>query len=195
MATRPSCRFGPMLFGLLLLLSACDTRPAFRYDFERANDLDNLEWKCGVVYNISTQHASQGEKSLAITLYPPPAGDGRIYRGVIFSNFNADWRDAKLLQFEMYNPQPDPIELTLRIDDKIEAPYEDRFNKALLLAPGPTRVEIPLETLLTSGSGRKLDRGKIQHVSLFAVRPRGRYLLYLDNVRLTASRENAPAAK
>lgn len=126
-------------------------------------------------------------KSLKLTLYPPPEGENG-YRGVVFGGFQPDWRRYESLHLEIHNPQPETLELTLRIDDREAPPYADRFNRVLAITPGGNRIVIPLAALATSGSGRMLDRKTIRQVRLFAVSPRKEYLLYLDNISLLAGR-------
>ena len=49
---------------------------------------------------------------------------------------------------------------------------------------GSNRIEIPLITLVTSGTGRKMDLKSIHRFLLFMVTPAEKNVLYVDYIRL-----------
>ncbi len=60
--------------------------------------------------------------------------------------------------FSVFNNQQKKIPLTVHIDDIKDHPdYPDRYNKTFNLVPRANTIVIPLNTLETSGTKRKLN--------------------------------------
>ena len=149
------------------------------FDFETDSELDRMHWKCFTMFALSEEHATHGQKSLKMELYPSewPGWTPKIAK--------TDWRGFQALGFDLYNPADENLKVTLRIDDREDYPdYPDRYNQAFLLAPGKNRIEVELEELITSGTQRRLNLDNIYRVLLFMHRPEGVVTLYLDHVRL-----------
>ena len=164
---------------ILALATACQTKPAsFIFDFETERDLDALHWSCKTLFSLSDQHVTSGKKSLKMVLYPSP------YPGLTLDNFNYNWSEYESLVFDVYNPDNTPLNLTVRIDDRKDPPYSDRANTTFILNPGANHISIPLNGLITSGTGRRLDLSRIEKVILFLVQPTKKQILYLDHLRL-----------
>ena len=174
---------------LLVLTAAacclgCERRPRFGYDFEDERVLDELQWSCGTLFLVSADHATSGNRSLEVSLYPAAESVTEHYPGVSFSGFDADWSGRRALVFDVFNPEDTAVALEVRIDDRESPDYRDRFNRTHTLAPGGNRISIPLASLVTSGTRRQLDLRRIRVVSLFLVNPGERHTLYLDRVGL-----------
>lgn len=164
---------------LALLLSAgCQRKPAFHYDFEAENRLDTLSWKCKTIFSLSDKHATSGQKSLKLELYPSP------YPGVTLNKFNPDWSKYNTLKFDTYNQEKMSLRLAIRIDDKKDPSYNNRYNHPIILSPGMNHISIPLSSLVTSGTNRNINLANVQQVILFLVQPKEKRIIYLDNVRL-----------
>ena len=164
---------------LTLLLSAgCQRKPAFHYDFEAENILDTLSWKCKTIFSLSNKHATSGQKSLKLKLYPSS------YPGVVLHKFNPDWSKYNTLKFDIYNQQEAPLRMAIRIDDIKNPSYDDRYNHPITLNPGMNHISIPLNSLHTTGTDRNINLANVQRVILFLVQPKGKRTIYLDNVRL-----------
>jgi hypothetical protein len=167
---------------LALLLTGCADRPATEkilFDFETEQDLDRVYWKCHALFSLSEEHATHGIRSLRLELYPS------LYPGVTPMLKENDWSGFGSLCFDIYNPQEGEIQVAVRIDDKKNWPeYPDRFNKRFRLAKGSNRVEIPLSTLVTSGTGREMEIKSIHRFLIFMVDPPAPRVIYLDYVRL-----------
>jgi hypothetical protein len=149
------------------------------FDFESGGDLDRIHWKCHTLFSLSKEHATHGSKSLRMELYPS------AYPGVTPILKDNDWSRFRALAFDVYNPEENEIKLRVRIDDKKEYPeYEDRYNRSFVLRKGGNRIEIPIESLVTSGTKRRLDARTIYKVIIFLVNPPGKRVLYLDYIRL-----------
>ena len=126
------------------------------FDFESDSELDDVHWKCHTLMSISDQHATHGKGSLKLELYPSS------YPG--FNPFTkiSDWSPFKSLYFYVYNPGDKEQRLIVRIDDKMDTPeYKDRYNKGFTLKKGMNHVEIELDSLITSGTKRKMNTDKI----------------------------------
>ncbi len=76
------------------------------------------------------------------------------------------------------------LRLTIRIDDTMDPLHSNRYNNTITLNPGANHISIPLNSLVTSGTNRKLNLLSIKRVILFLVQPKDKRTLYLDNLRL-----------
>jgi hypothetical protein len=166
----------------MLILTGCAVKPATEkvlFDFETDQELDRVDWKCHTLFSLSEEHATHGSKSLLMELYPS------AYPGLAPILAEHDWRPYKSLRFDIYNPLETELEIIVRVDDKKKSDgYADRYNKAFRLGPGIKRVEIPLESLVTSGTKRNLDLKNINRFLIFMVSPTEKNVLYLDYIRL-----------
>ncbi len=167
-----------VLILILLLLTGCRTRSPFFYDFENEAILDTLYWRCKTIYTLSDENVTSGQKCLKMELYPSP------YPGIVLNNFDPDWSEYDVLRFDVYNQENIPLRLTIRIDDTMDPSYSNRYNNTITLNPGANHISIPLNSLVTSGTNRKLNLLSIERVSLFLVQPKEKRTLYLDNLHL-----------
>jgi hypothetical protein len=169
------------LFFLILtlpLLSGCSSRQPFSYDFETDDTLDALQWKCKTVFSLSKKHSTSGKKSLKIELYPSS------YPGITLSNFNPDWSKHTILTFAIYNEEQIPLRLNIRIDDKKDPSYSNRYKHTIILKYGMNHISIPLNSLRTTKTDKKIDLTNVLQIILFLSSPEEKRVIYLDNVRL-----------
>lgn len=174
-------KFARLFIVLILifsLLTGCRTRNSLFYDFETEAILDTLNWRCKTIFALSDKHTTSGQKCLKMELYPSP------YPGIALNNFDPDWSEYDVLKFDIHNQENILLKLTIRIDDTDNPSYNDRYNKTVILNPGVNRISIPLNSLVTSGTNRKLNLLSIEKVILFLVQPKEKRTLYLDNLRL-----------
>jgi len=149
------------------------------FDFESDAEFDRFHWKCHTLFSLSDEHVTHGKKSLRVELYPSD------YPGLTPTLGENDWRDYKVLSFDIFNPEEGALTITVRIDDRKDYPnYEDRYNKGFILEPGMNHMSIPLDSLVTSGKDRKLNLKKIYRILIFMTRPEKRVVLYMDYIRL-----------
>lgn len=169
-----------MLFSLFLLACQRDIRKELvLFDFESDSELDQLVWKCHTVYSLSSEHTTHGTKSLKMELYPSN------YPGMTAELKKNDWRGYSALLFDVFNPQEMDLAVTVRIDDKKDYPdYNDRCNQGFVLKPGMNRMSIPLDTVITSRTHRKMDLKNIYRLMIFTGDLREKIVLYLDYLRL-----------
>lgn len=166
---------------LSLYLLSCDHNPAREYtmfDFETPSELDQLHWTCHTMYSLSDKHGTHGAKSLQLDLYPAH------YPGFSPILNKRDWSAYRVLSFDIYNPQKIEVPITVRIDDKKDPEYKDRYNKSFVLQPGMNHLTIPFNSLITSGTVRELDLRSISKFLIFMVGPKRKIVLYLDYIRL-----------
>ena len=170
-----------ILFSLLFIscndISTSDEKILF--DFESDHELDEVHWKCHSLMAISNQHATHGKRSLKLELHPSQ------YPG--FNPFTkiSDWRPFKSLCFDVYNPGDKDQNLTVRIDDrKDNTEYADRYNKRYILKQGMNHIEIKMDSLVTTGTNRKMDTSKIYKFLFFMYKPTEKVVLYVDYIRL-----------
>jgi hypothetical protein len=149
------------------------------FDFESDSELDQFHWRCHTLFSLSQEHITHGKRSLMLELYPSD------YAGLIPKLKENDWRPYRSLRFDIYNPEETQLKISVRIDDRKDYPkYENRYNQHFIIKPGINKIEIPLHTLITSGSHKKLDLKKICRVYVVMVHPVKRHTLYVDYIRL-----------
>ena len=142
------------------------------FDFETDSELDQLHWKCHTLYSLSKKHVTHGAKSLRMELYPSP-----------YPGFNPkievnDWQKYKAICFDVCNPEKEETVIIIRIDDqKKHSAYANRYNKQFPLKPGPNRIRILLDSLITSGTHRQLNLKTIYKLIFFILQPQREYVL------------------
>jgi hypothetical protein len=149
------------------------------FDFELESELDHFHWQCHTLFSLSDEHMTHGGKSLKLELFPSD------YPGLAPMLAVNDWRAYGAFSFDVYNSQKEEVPLTVRIDDAKDSPdYADRYNKTFNLKPGINSIIIPVKTLTTSGTDRKLNLKNIYEVVIFMARPKEKVVLYFDYFRL-----------
>ncbi len=77
--------------------------------------------------------------------------------------------------------------ITIRIDDrKDNTEYADRFNQRFNLRKGMNHIRIDMESLITSGTGRRMNTSIIDKFLIFTVSPVKKIVLFIDYIRLSA---------
>lgn len=170
-----------VLIFTLIFVGCADPTPAEKvlFDFESDAELDQVHWKCHALFSLSEEHATHGSKCLRMELYPS------TYPGVSPMVREKDWSGFRSLCFDVYNPEERELGIAVRIDDKKNWPdYPDRYNKRFALLKGMNRIEIPLSTLVTSGTRRGMDLKNIHRFLIFMADPPEKNVLYVDYIRL-----------
>ncbi len=177
-----SLAFVLILFGGLIGCSKSAPNELVLFDFETDAELDRIHWKCFTLFSLSDNNVTHGGNSLKMELYPSN------WPGLTPKLDENDWRGYSQFKFDVFNPAPDEIKISVRIDDRKDYPdYEDRYAKQFILKPGMNRIEIPLDSLVTSGTKRNLDLKNIYRLLIFMGHPREKHVLYLDYIRLVRS--------
>jgi hypothetical protein len=192
MMGRGNHRFSwPQLRALVLLIvlctpTICCTKSASEkvfFDFESDSELDRFYWRCHTLFGLAKEHATHGIMSLRLELHPSD------YPGLTPALPDTDWKGYKSFDFDVYNPQEEVIPLGVRIDDRKDYPdWSDRYNQTFSLSPGPNVIRIPLDSLVTSETNRRLNQRKIYALFIFMANPRGKTVLYFDYLRLVGEK-------
>jgi len=134
------------------------------------------------MYSLSDQHPTHGSNSLKLELNPFDKPDYPGLSPIISIN---DWSRYNKFCFDIYNPQDQQIQISIRIDDKKDYPdFADRYNKSILLDRGINRLCVPLDKMVTSGTVRNINLKKIYRILLYKANPEKRVELYVDYIRL-----------
>jgi hypothetical protein len=122
-------------------------------------------WGGGSRQTLDHEIAYSGASSLRIDL------STQRYSGVGLKHFPANWSDYRLLRLYLFNPESEPLELHLRIHDRLHRShnnaYSDRFNTSFTLSSGWTKIEIPLSRVLAAPRSRSMEMRRIAGLGLF----------------------------
>lgn len=168
-----------------LVRSAADDW-AILTQFPTLSDMENPfeinRWSGSADLSVNRSIKRRGDASLKIAM------DTRQYSGAALEYFMRDWREFTSLEFDLYNPDEQPLYLTCRIHDADHAQsgmrFDDRFNRKLRIDCGWNAVTIAIEEIQGAPRNRQMDLAHIQNFMVFAVdldRPR---TIYIDAVRL-----------
>lgn len=148
-------------------------------DFESDGDLDRIYWACRRLFFLSDEHATHGNRSLLMELHPA------MYPGLTLKLQHTDWSSYDCVCLDFFNPETEDLDIVFRIDDRKDtSTFEDRYNRAFILSPGPNHLCISIQDLLASGSERMLNVEAISRFMFFLVDTRKVYRLYVDYIRL-----------
>jgi hypothetical protein len=171
-----------MAVGVVFLV-ACNTPSSGEfvlYDFETDEELNRLHWHCHTLYSLSDQYGTHGLRSLKMELFPSD------YPGLDTILQDRDWANFSFLGIDIYNPEQEEIVISIRIDDKNNPDYNDRYNKKFFIKPGLNRLSVSLNRLYTSDRTRTLNLETIRKFLLFIPHPQKKVVLYVDYIRLMA---------
>lgn len=119
--------------------------------------------------SLSKKYVSEGNYSLKAA-YPiedlPSINTKRLPR---------DWRNFEYFSLDVYNPQDERINFTIRLDDS----NKTRVNINHPLEKGMNEIKIPISQI-----ANKIDIGSVSFIVLFLNNPDKRITLYFDNMRL-----------
>ncbi|MCF8036231.1 MAG: VanZ family protein [Desulfobacteraceae bacterium] len=146
-------------------------------------------------FAISSQKAFHGTRSLKINLTTD------TYSGISMQYMPRNWTGFSSLHLAAYNPEPQPIRITIRIHDAQHEKqpiqqFRDRFNRSFTLSPKSwTPISIDLTDVKTAPPRtRRLNLARIQNLGLFVTRAPEPWTLYIDDLRLE-SPEHIPQKK
>jgi VanZ family protein len=107
------------------------------------------------------------------------------YPGIRLSEPYPDWRDYRELAFTVVSDLDVPQTIVIRIDDMLhDQRSEDRFNRALRIAPGVNHVVIALDDVRTAPDRREMDMSRIRGIIIFAYQPPAPTHVFLGPLRL-----------
>jgi len=168
------------LAAVALWAAETQPRPAVSMldDFESGR----INWTGDYRGSIVAEYPSHGEKSFRVVFQA-----GAAYPGISAGKIDRDWSGYDTLRMDIYNPQGEPANLTIRIDDDKSTGYSSRYNGEFLLVNGQTFLEIPFAKI-TAGD-RPIDVSQIAVLTIFMSSPEKDTILYFDNIRVTRGRE------
>jgi hypothetical protein len=148
--------------------------------FESPFELDR--WKGSAALSIDRQIKAQGQASLKIEM------DTKEYSGAALHYCPRDWRGHTRLQFRVFNPSLEPLQMTCTVTDfkhnRDGYQYDDRFNQRLTIKPGWNRFVIAMQQIEDAPRGRRLNLQEINGFGIFATRLPAPRTIYLDDLRL-----------
>lgn len=110
------------------------------------------------------------------------------HSGLFLNVFHGDWSAYRTLAMDFYNPDPNLLEVTLRISDLTHDrganDYDDRFNRRLFLQPGWNPIRIAVTEIQDMPVDRQMNLHEIHTIGVYTSyldKPRR---VYWDNVRL-----------
>ena len=110
------------------------------------------------------------------------------YSGASLFYFPHDWRGYTSLNFSVYNPEKEELELHCRIHDvnhhRHGMRFSDRFHQLFTLHPGWNRCQVLLADVRTAPRTRLMDMARIESFAFFVVRQSKDHIIYVDNIYL-----------
>ena len=145
--------------------------------FETDRELDR--WKIEERYERSKLHTTHRNHSLRVDLYPG------LYPGASFNHPPRNWRGYDSLFFDVFLDGTEELALSVCIHDlEHNEKFEDRYNRAYILKPGPNRVTICLSEVEHAPKGRSMDMEHIRVLCIFSYKLQKKRTVYFDNFRL-----------
>ncbi|GAB6112267.1 hypothetical protein [Desulfomicrobium salsuginis] len=146
-------------------------------DFESRLEADR--WTRGEIVRSEARH---GDASLRVRL------DAGPYPGTALVRSLGDWRGYACLSLSVFNPDPEPLVLTVSVRDRDHArrggKYEDRYNGEFEVRQGWNDLNIPVEAIRTAPRDRVMGLDSLESVVVFASHLPKPRVIYLDYIRL-----------
>ena len=121
---------------------------------------------------VTVESVSAGELRIVVT------DESVDYPGLFMTDTIADWSGFDTLLLEVELDDGEPLQGWVRIDDRLNPPYDQRFQKSVELTAGVNLVRVPGLRGLRDESGRSMDMKTIKQWGLFFDQDaRGRTLL------------------
>ena len=132
----------------------------------------------------SREYAAYGEYALAVTLH-----DQADYPGVFMTDFHADWSDMQALHVDIHLTGDNELNGWIRVDDKVEPEYADRFQESVRLRPGHNTIRLDLTESFMTPRGRPLRKESIHTWGVFFDRAGTGRVFHLDAAYLSGTAE------
>jgi len=178
-ATFVALAFLPLAIALLDERKALKQFPVLA-DFESRFEIDR--WTGDADFSIDHETYHHGKASLKVEL------NTSLYSGVGLKYFPENWQHYNELQLSIFNPDPEPIQLTCRIHDRQHTRglqlYADRFNRKFSISSGWNLIRIQLKEIENAPHNRNMALSQIQGLGIFAISLSKPRTVYVDYVRL-----------
>jgi len=107
------------------------------------------------------------------------------YPGIGIVEPYPDWSGHQRLVITIVSDLDAPLPIAIRVHDAAhDQHYQDRFNRALTVAPGVNRFAIALDDIRLAPDRREMDMRRIRGVLLFASQRTQPTHVYLGSIRL-----------
>lgn len=121
----------------------------------------------------------------------PPGKVGRVtffpatYPSLLFTYVYPRWEGYKSLAFDVFSDNDTTVDMAFRIYDAGSTGcYPDRYNNIFKITPGLSQIDLPLDTIKLTTSGREMNLGHTGGIIVFLIEPRDTVSLYFDDFRL-----------
>jgi len=149
-------------------------------NFETPFEIDR--WGGSALIAIDKNTVREGKASLKVQLTTDR------YSGASLNHFLPDWHDHDYLHISIFNPSPEPLKVTVRINDKEHFSngqfYSDRFNRQFILSSGWNNIDIAIADIRNAPETRVMNLRAIRNLGIFTVNLKTPKLIYIDDVRL-----------
>jgi hypothetical protein len=120
-----------------------------------------------------------GRRSGRWTLYSRP------WPGLALREPFPDWTGYRALRFEVWSDLDEPVDMTLRAEDRRHDPgADDRARIRFTVEPGWNEIRVDLDRLRDAPPSRALDMDEVALVMIYARSPEEPFTLWIDSVRL-----------
>ena len=131
--------------------------------------------------------AFSGKRALNVELSIKP------FSGITMKSLTRDWRPFDALQLQLFNPEDNPLEMTIKITDlehnRGEHHYDNRFNRSFSLETGWNTLRIPIMEIAEGPKQRQLNLAEISLIEIFSVEPKKIKTIYIDHIKLITADE------
>lgn len=111
-------------------------------------------------------------------------GESSEYPGLFMTDLIHDWSRARGLLIYLYLPDAVPLAMWVRIDDREQAAFAERYQARKTLEPGLNRIRIDWSDGLIAEGGREMTLNRIHEWGIFFESDAGGRIVYLDRVEL-----------
>lgn len=130
----------------------------------------------------SDEYHTQGQFSAKVRL------NTGLYTGVSLIRLARDWSSYKKLCIDIYNPDPQLVNIALRVNDALHDINgwvdSDRFNQRIDLIVGWNHIEIPLIDIQHGPATRSMNLTQISRIIIYTRQLQQPKVIYVDNLRL-----------
>ena len=167
--------------GGILFLSPSAKKTRVLFDFESADDLKKIHWKCHTLFHLSPQHATHGRYCLQMTCYPSD------YPGFYFFFAPQNWTPYSRLCFDIYNSEKSIVRMTAILTDRIEWPeHKNKFRVPITLKPGINHVCVEIKDACIGEGGENHNLTSITRLLLIMPHISMKKEVYIDYIRLVS---------
>lgn len=149
-------------------------------DFETPFQISR--WTSDVELSIEREHVRYGNGAMRVPL------STERYSTASLKYFPSDWSGASSLAVSIFNPDPEPLELHLRVHDRWHddhgQSYDERFNRSFTVLTGWNDLVFPMSDIENGPRYRTLNLSEIRGLSIFSVELPSPRTIFIDQLEL-----------